>query len=240
MIALIIAAGMGNRLERLTSERPKALVPVANRELILRALDFVDHPSITDRIVVTGYQGELLSQFLQTHAPAVRTVHNPRFTDGSIITIQSALSLIDDDLLLMNVDHIYPKRLLPRLLEMQGRLSAVCDFDRNLVADDMKVKLTPTRTVARMSKQLTDSDGGYIGMTVIPRTELPRYREALDAARRTQGDKANAEAALDHLALEAYPIHICDASGIRWLEVDTPSDLADAEATLNTTPDFLL
>lgn len=239
MIALVIAAGMGNRLGGLTAERPKALVKVAGRELILRALDFVDHPAIARRIVVTGYQSGLLTEFLRTWAPAVETAYNPRFAEGSVLTVQSGLPEIDDDLLLMNVDHVYPRRLLPRVLEGSPGIAAVCDFDRTLANDDMKVKLTPQRTVAQIHKRLSEYDAGYIGMTRIASPELPRYREALDRARRAFGDTANAEAALATLAAEQYPVTICDASGVRWLEVDTPDDLAAAEETLRTTPDFL-
>lgn len=239
MIALIIAAGMGNRLGGLTAERPKALVPVAGRELILRALDFVDHPAVKRRIVVTGYQADHLSDFLQARAPGVEAVYNPRFAEGSVLTVQAGLPLIDDDLLLMNVDHVYPRRLLSRILAGTTGIAAVCDFDRPLAGDDMKVKLTPQRTVAKIHKTLTDYDAGYIGMTRIPASELSRYRDALDGARSTFGDAANAEAALATLAEEHYPVTICDASGVRWLEVDTPDDLAAAEETLRTTPDFL-
>ena len=239
MIALVIAAGMGNRLGGLTAERPKALLPVAGRELILRALDFVEHPAVRRRIVVTGYQSDQLTAFLRKQAPAVETAFNPRFAEGSALTVQAGLQEIDDDLLLMNVDHVYPRRLFPRVLEASSGIAAVCDFDRPLLDDDMKVKLTAQRTVAQIHKKLADFDAGYIGMTRIEATELPRYREALDHARRTFGDSANAEAALATLAAEAYPVTICDASGVRWLEVDTPDDLAAAEETLRTTPDFL-
>ncbi len=37
---------------------------------------------------------------------------------------------------------------------------------------------------------------------------------------------------LGTLAKEGQPIHIADTSGMRWLEVDTMSDLKQAEAIL--------
>lgn len=239
MQAVIIAAGLGNRLGELTSDRPKALVPVADRELILRTLDFVDHPAITDRIVVTGYEGRSLSNFIAERCPGVLVVHNPNFKDGSIRTIEVALEHVRGDFLLMNVDHIYPRRMLDRILENSTGITAICDFDRELVADDMKVKLSDGR-IAAISKQLDEYDGGYIGMTCCSADNLERYGQGVQKTREVDGDSANVEAALARLAKEKEEINICDVSGMGWLEVDTPADLEHAERTIRQNPEFLL
>ncbi|MBN1282468.1 MAG: NTP transferase domain-containing protein [Proteobacteria bacterium] len=239
MHAVIIAAGLGNRLGRLTKDRPKALVPVAGRELILRTLDAVDHPVFTRRTVVTGYQGDMLRRFIENTCDDVEVVHNPNFEDGSIRTVETVLPLIDGDFLLLNVDHIYPRRLISHVVAGVNELTAVCDFDRKLGPDDMKVKLDETGRVIAIKKTLTDYTGGYIGMTHVPSASLPPYKRAVFAARARQGDAAAAEAALASLAEAEFPINVCDASGIGWLEVDTPVDLAHAEAVLNDNQEFL-
>ncbi len=235
MKAVIIAAGLGSRLGALTADRPKALVKVAGRELILRALDFVDSPEISECLVVTGYEGEHLSGFLAEHRPDVRTVRNPNFRDGSIRTIETALEHVDGDFLLMNVDHIYPSSMLGRIVQAARGITAICDFDRELAGDDMKVKLRNGRLVG-IRKTLADYDGGYIGMTCVRADALPRYREAVVATRSTEGNSANVEAALAKLAEDDEEINICDVSGIGWLEVDTPEDLSNAELRIRNNP----
>ena len=239
MQAVIIAAGLGSRLGDLTSDRPKALVKVDGRELILRTLDFVDHPAITERIVVTGYEGEALNDFLTRQKAEVRTVHNPYYTDGSIRTIETALEHLKDDFLLLNVDHIYPKRMLARIIERAKGITAICDFDRDLVADDMKVKLAGGR-LAEIRKTLEEYDGGYIGMTYCSSGVLDDYAAGVRRTRTAEGDSANVEAVLGLLAKDDEEINICDVSGMGWLEVDTPEDLKHAEETIRTDPDFLL
>ncbi len=239
MQAVIIAAGLGNRLGDLTRDRPKALVPVAGRELILRTLDFVDHPAVDERIVVTGYEGERLERFIADNCPGVRTVHNPHFKDGSIRTIETALEHVRGNFLLMNVDHIYPRRMLARIIDRAARITAMCDFDRRLGDDDMKVKLEGGR-LAAMTKTLEEYDGGYIGMTYCAAGSLERYREGVRQTRAESGNAANVEAALALLAREKEEIKICDVSGMGWLEVDTPADLENAQRTLRQNPEFLL
>lgn len=239
MQAVIIAAGLGNRLGDLTSDQPKALVPVAGRELILRTLDFADHPAIESRIVVTGYEGERLSRFIAERCPGVDTVHNPHYRDGSIRTIEAALKRVKGDFLLMNVDHIYPRRMLERILDRTSGITAMCDFDRTLGDDDMKVKLAGER-LAGIRKTLDEYDGGYIGMTYCSASSLAQYAEGVKETRALEGDAANVEAALALLAGRKEEINICDVSGMGWLEVDTPEDLEHAERTIRQNPEFLL
>lgn len=238
MQAVILAAGMGSRLGDLKRDRPKALVRVAGRELLLRVFDFLDHPAIAERIVVVGYEAERTEAFLRRHRPDATIVRNPHYTDGSIRSIEAALPAIHGDVLVMNADHLYPRRLLDQLLPHGFGFTAACDFDRTLGPDDMKVKLGAERRLVRIDKALADYDGGYIGMTRIAASCVPAYRKAICAVRRGTGDAAAVERALGHLA-EAREVRVCDTSGIRWLEIDTPEDLARAEETLTTNPGFL-
>lgn len=237
--AIILAAGLGDRLGELTAERPKAMVPVADRELILRVMDFLDHPSIASRTVITGYRGFRLAAFLKEHCPGVSTLHNPHFEAGSILSLATAVPAMRGDILLMNVDHLYPRRMLPRLFEASKGITAICDFDRPLGPDDMKVHLRTGGTLAAIRKNLTTFDGGYIGLTTVSAPLLPRYQQAITEVIEEHGDGAPVEWVLGHLAHQDVDISIGDVSGVPWLEVDTPEDLARAEATLREHPEFL-
>ena len=240
MQAVILAAGLGNRLGEITRTIPKAMVRVAGQELILHALDFLDHPAIAEKIVVTGYCAPRLEGFTKAHNPEARLVHNTHYTKGSILSVEAALDLIEGEFLLMNVDHIYPSRLLTRVLERPRGLMATCDFDRNLGPDDMKIKLDERGQLLDISKTLGDFDGGYIGMTYCATPLLESYRQAVSRVIETEGNGACVERVLDHLAGNGQSIEICDTSGIAWLEVDTPEDLVQAENTLGEDPDFLI
>ena len=239
MKALILSAGLGNRLCGMTSNRPKAMVPVSGRELILRVFDFLDHPAITSRAVVTGYLSESLKKFVKDHHPDTKLFYNPDYEQGSIRTLETAIEFLDDDVLVMNVDHIYPKRMLPVILNNAKGITAICDFDRKLGTDDMKVKLGHDGNLSRIMKTLSDFDCGYIGMTCLARTNILAYIDAIKQTREIYGDGAPVEWVLGHMAANGGNIGICVASGIGWLEVDTPDDLAIAEKKLSSDKDFL-
>ena len=240
MQAIILAAGMGIRLGNLTTDLPKAMVRVAGKELILHVINFLDDPAISEKIVVTGYNSDKLTSFLKNHAPEVKAIFNPLFQDGSIRTIETAMPHIKNNALIMNVDHIYPRRMLSHILKIKPDISAVCDFDRKLGSDDMKIKISPKGKLTHIKKTLSEFDGGYIGMTVLSKNILETYSKAVLKTRQIEGDKASVENALGLLAGEGQIINICNTSGIRWFEVDTHEDLMLAEKNLINNPELLL
>lgn len=239
MKAVILAAGLGNRLGSFTKDLPKALVQAGGKELLGHVLDFLDHPAISEKIVVTGYKSGLIMEFLKKRCPSVITIHNPNFIAGSIRSIETALPLIDSDFILLNADHIYPKRMMRRILPTLNGITAVCDFDRDLGPDDMKVKLASDGSLKAIKKTLTDYTCGYIGLTYCPKETLANYKNAVALVRRSEGDRVAVESVLGSLAGDGFIIKICDASGFGWLEVDTPEDLGNAQTRLLNNPEFL-
>jgi len=228
--ALILAAGLGNRLDKLTTNLPKALVKVADKLLIDHTLSFVSHPAITKIGVVGGYCFEQLKAHLTS--PSIKIFENPNYKDGNIRTLLSALNFFDDDTLILNVDHIYPKRLMEHIINNAKGICAMCDFDRHLATDDMKVKLNSAKKLTKISKQLTDFDGGYIGMTFVSKDMCEIYKRGAQEAFELYGKDSCVEFILGHLASNDVAINICDTSGFRWLEIDTPEELKDAEEKL--------
>lgn len=241
MQAIILAAGLGERLEHLTDGCPKALVPVSGRELIARVMDFLDHGEIRERIVVSGFEAEKLERFLRMKYPDTIVVHNPDYRAGNILSMRAAVPHIRGEFMIMNADHIYPRRMMKRILDSRSDgIMAICDFDRSLGADDMKVKLDDDGHLAHIGKNLDAFDAGYIGMTCCGPKCADRYREALSATVVEKGNGACVENVLGTLARGPVKVGICDASGIPWLEVDNQDDLRLAERTLGERPDFSL
>jgi choline kinase len=129
--------------------------------------------------------------------------------------------------------------MLPLILKQRKGIMAICDFDRKLAADDMKVKLGENGALMRIMKTLNDYDCGYIGMTSCDKKHLSLYKEAIQETRELYGDNAPVEWVLGHLAANGQRINICDVSGIGWCEVDTREDLKNAEEKITKNQDIL-
>lgn len=242
MRACVMAAGTGSRLGEITKARTKGMVPANGKKLIDYLLDFFDMTVFDEVLVVGGFCYEDLRDHLAHRAEKnIRVLQNPDYLKGNIYTLKTALrEFSGDSFLITNVDHIYPHIMFDEMQKHLTGIRAMCDFDRQLGMDDMKVKLAAdTQHVDRISKQLTDFDCGYIGMTYVDKSCETIYRTAVEKAIQMYGEKAVAENVLQVLAEEkTVPPEICNLSGFGWYEIDTPDELYSAEEKLLQDPHF--
>lgn len=238
---VLLAAGLGARLRPLTNNKPKALVECLGRPLLSYAIDFAKRAVISGgRIVVVGGFGwDQVRDYLGRAYPDVDLVENTEFEKANILSVAAGVRAVEGSFLLMNVDHIYPFSFADRLTAVPDGIFAAVDFDRQLVADDMKVQLGPGSKVTGISKQLQTWDCGYIGMTLVLDDGVADWRNRFENLLATQGGTGVAENVLQGLADVGKPVSICDLSGIGWLEIDTSEDLRIAEDRLTNDPDLL-
>jgi NDP-sugar pyrophosphorylase family protein len=69
MKAMILAAGFGTRLRPLSDRRPKPLMPVANRPVILRNMEYLRAHGVMEIVVNTHHHAAQLTDFLRLHHP---------------------------------------------------------------------------------------------------------------------------------------------------------------------------
>jgi len=230
MKAVVLAAGMGIRLDHLTNMKPKAMVRVAGRLLLEHTIGFLRHPKINKIAVVGGYHFGQVEDYIRSHYGDEITIYkNERYREGNILSIKAAFDFLDDDVLICNVDHIYPSGLMDYIAEKASGITAMCDRNRRLGKDDMKVKLDSEGFLKDISKGLREFEMGYIGMTFCAKEMLQIYKSGVLDVISKNGSSACIESVLDHLAKHGTKIGILDTSGFKWYEVDTPSDIKIAE-----------
>jgi len=235
MRAIVLAAGTGSRLGEITHARTKGMVDVNGKKLIDYLLEFLEIDFFREILIIGGFYYEDLKSHVESKEyKNVRVLENSEYLKGNIFTLIKGLSEFDSDsFLITNVDHIYPPLMFKKMKESFSSITAMCDFDRKLADDDMKIKLTDENRIDKISKKLKEFDCGYIGMTYVDKTMNSVYRDAVKRAVREFGEKAVVENVLQILAdnKETAP-GICDLSDIGWYEVDTEEDLRKAEMGL--------
>jgi len=121
MQALILAAGMGTRLNELTKNAAKCMVKVAGKPLIERALLQLDELGLNKINIVVGYMARDVISFvrsLKTRTP-VRFIENELYeTTNNIYSLYMAREvLLKDDTLLLESDLILSDGILSRLVD---------------------------------------------------------------------------------------------------------------------------
>jgi glucose-1-phosphate thymidylyltransferase len=104
MQAVILAAGEGVRVRPLTRNRPKAMMPVANRPIIEYVIDALKKNGIRDIVVVVGYRKEQVTRFLNgLEIPVDVVTQNKQL--GTAHALQCAESMIKGDFLVLPGDN---------------------------------------------------------------------------------------------------------------------------------------
>ena len=243
MKIVLLAAGLGSRLGALTARTPKALIRVGGRTLLAHALGFAARLAPSAVVVAGGFgHAGVADELAELRRPGgaigplppITLVENPDFRRGNLLSLQAARPHLDDDFLILNVDHIFRPSIAPLVAVPVPDVTAFIDTDRTLGADDMKVSRDPAGRVGAIAKTLTTFDCGYVGMTRVPSAALTRYFAEADAALAADGSDIHVERVLARLATTASPPQCRDISGHGWLEVDTPSERDHAEASLRS------
>src|SRR5574344_2309408 len=120
MIAVILAAGMASRLRPLTDDRPKCLLQVGNRCLLQRTVDALVSAGIGEIVVVTGYRGNMIRDFLNGHYRDVQFhfIDNPDYpTTNNIYSLWLTKSFVaGKDFILLDSDILFDPQIIKVML----------------------------------------------------------------------------------------------------------------------------
>lgn len=131
MQAIILAAGMGKRLKKLTKNNTKCMVRVNGTTLIERMLEQLDDLGLERIVLVVGYKGKELREFVA--ALAVQTpiefVENPIYDQtNNIYSLYLARKFLrQSDTLLLESDLIFDDGILRELLDDRRPSLALVD-----------------------------------------------------------------------------------------------------------------
>ncbi|NLE33598.1 MAG: aminotransferase class I/II-fold pyridoxal phosphate-dependent enzyme [Bacteroidales bacterium] len=120
MQAIILAAGMGKRLGELTRENTKCMVRVNGITLIERMLDQLERSRLKRIIIVIGFEGEKLKEFvsgLNLSTPIEFVVNEVYYKTNNIYSLFLAREkLREDDTILLESDLIFEDSVLDKVI----------------------------------------------------------------------------------------------------------------------------
>ena len=147
--AIILAGGLGTRLQSAVPQLPKCMAPVAGRPFIDYVLHYLQQQGINHYILALGYRSEAIELHLQQHFPnwdiSISIEEEPLGTGGAIA--QAARLVKGKFALTTNGDTLY-EVLLPPTLPLLENDTAEC-----------LLFLKPMQNVDRYGQVQTDLNG---------------------------------------------------------------------------------
>jgi choline kinase len=117
--ALLLAAGTGSRLQPLTNGAPKCLTEINGMTILERQLHGLRQQGFRRLVVVLGYLGECIREFLVYHAAGLTVdyVTNPLYrTTNNLYSLWLARKEIREPFLLVECDLVFDASLLGAML----------------------------------------------------------------------------------------------------------------------------
>ena len=238
MRAIVLAAGIGCRMNGGDVQPPKCMIEFDGRSLIERHLEILTACGVTEIVVGVGYQAKTLIDAVARLARpgTVHTVLNPDYREGNIVTLWPLRDWLigGGDVLLMDADVLYDVRIMRRLVESPHAGAFL--LDRNFDVGDEPVKLcVRDGRLVEFGKRIPtgasyDVHGESVGFFKL-NAALARHLEGIVGSYIERGQReAFYEDALRNLIFsECNPqLGHVDVIGLPWIEIDFPQDVVRA------------
>jgi len=249
MKAIVIAAGEGSRMGKLTKNIPKPLVLVNGKSIVERQLSILKQNGILDIIIITGPHHE---KFNIKNVVYVNDLDYKKHDTLSSLMI--ARDYVNDEIIITYADQIFDEKIMESINNFSGDIGIAVDLDweKNYVNRDQHPKseaenvLINGNEILEIRKNISECKknekiGECLGLMKFSRKAskvfLDKYSE-LEISH--QGKFHNApsleKALISDMIQELIdskinvePIYV---SG-KWCEIDTPQDLEIARKLLS-------
>lgn len=241
MQAIILAAGMGKRLKELTQNNTKCMVKVNGVTLIDRMLHQIEKQHLSRIILVVGYEGQKLIDYIGTlgiQTPIVFIENSIYDKTNNIYSLSLAKEwLVKDDTLLFESDLIFEDSVLDALVDDPRDTLALVDKYESWM-DGTCVKLAEDDTIEAFvpGKKFRFNEIKDYYKTVNLYKFSKHFSEThyvpfLDAYQAALGENEYYEQVLRVITMLDEPvIKAKRLDGQKWYEIDDIQDLDIAES----------
>jgi 2-aminoethylphosphonate-pyruvate transaminase len=226
--AVILAAGLGSRLNNRLKEKPKGFIEMGDQTLIERSIAILMKHGIKNVIIGSGFRSEFYEKISQQD-DTISCFKNPMYQDsGSFYTFYNMRELLNGDILLLESDILYEERAISALVK-HVKNDVILASGRTYSSDEVFIETDRENYLKILSKdisKLSKVDGELVGISRISRET---YRSLFKWA-------ANNEKLARHIHYEdaiaqnckTNPIYIETIRDLIWTEIDTENHYENA------------
>lgn len=230
---VILAAGIGSRLQPLTNHKPKCMIDVGGSTILERILQQLgENDKVGTISVLTGHKHEVIANFVDKKYPKIQCIYNKDYliTNNmySLNMFFSQRKDINNDLIVMNADCIYDDQVVNQCLDYKG--SCIMTDSSTYLDESMKVKIDD-QTVKGISKKFKQASDVYTSIDLYKfdqNTAVTLTNIVEDYIKNGDLNQWTEIAINDLVTDNSHIVMSNDIKGKRWFEIDTIEDLNQA------------
>ncbi len=239
MKAIILAAGRGSRMGRLTDNQPKCMTKLNGRMLIQWQLDAMHDAGIKEIAIVRGYCADAF-QF------KVKYFENKRWQETNMVmSLSAAGKWLQNDICIVSYsDIVYTKNIVKDLIKSEGDI--VVSFDKNwleLWRNRFDNPLSDAETfmidkdgilldIGSCARTTEEIQGQYMGLLKLTPEGWCQVSDFLHGLPPHRRDKLDITTLLSMMISNGSVINTVPLNGW-WCEIDSGHDLTVAEKVID-------
>lgn len=239
-VAVLLVAGIGQRLRPITNDRPKALVPVGKETIVARSIRLLLAHGVEEIVLATGYREDAVREAMKALPVPVHYCFNEAYdrTQNSISLMHCEAAVAGRAFYKLDGDLLFHSEVIGRLDKASAQLVAAVDAKASLGEEEMKVKLRPgTGQIAAFGKGLVPSEcyGESIGIERIGEGIVTQLFDELRATFERGESNLYYEDVYSRMIVSGrISGEIANVGDLGWAEIDTVEDLAVAERLVSS------
>lgn len=229
MIGLLLAAGMGRRIEELTQGLPKSFLLLGGKRIIDHQIESLHRVGIKEIVIVTGYRSDLFER--DYDMSGVVLVKNPFFDRTNVLpSVWFARDYLHKGFYFAHSDTYFEPSILQGLVREEGDIILAVNW-KPTVPEDMKVRVKEGRVV-RIDKEMDCelAQGEFTGLAKIGMKIASRVVERVQDRVENRGDHDHFfEVIIQDLIDQGVEVQSFDIGSRFSIEIDFPEDYEEAQ-----------
>jgi len=238
MKAIILAGGPSSRLLPLTKDTPKCLLPVRGKPIIDYQMSALIRNGVKEIIIVVGFKKEKIIEHLSKNYPMLSFVfiNNEKYrTTGPAYGLWLARDHLNDSIIYLNSDVLYGANIIKRI--KKNKNSSVTAIQQTPWKEEQVNIITDNGGVIQeIGKHISKESncGEFVGVTKLDHYFCKKLVEALDSFTNQGTTNKFAADAINLAISQGAEMHALDITDLKTLEIDTETDLKEAEKMFGT------
>ncbi len=235
MQSLILAAGRGTRIAKITKTKPKCLININKKSILKRQIDFFRRLKINKVNVIKGYKQNKIAY------KNINYILNKKFKHTEQLdSLFVAKKVLKNELIIAFSDIIYDFSVIKKIFKSKSQnISIAIDkkwkkryvnrFDHPYNQAD-KVKISNNK-ISKIGKNLNikDADAEFVGILKLNSRGCKIFlKEYQNLKKKVKTNKLQLHNFIQYLIVKKYQISFIDISG-NLMEIDTYNDFKIAK-----------